>query len=212
MTDPSEGRIGHAELRIGGSVAMLAGVYPDFGAVIPVTIVGSAVTLHLATKTVDADLDRATQAGAAMLGPATDQSLGERTALVVDPFGHRWMLSQTIENGHPQRHASSLRRGNGSMKQDELALRAAKNAINAAMISNNVRPIRDCITSDWDLVTPERGPISGEGALGAIGSGVLGHHMMVRQGAPAPRLRRYRYCDWAGAEHRLVPLSANRGG
>jgi len=102
MTDPSVGQIGHAELRIGGSVAMLAGVYPDFGAVIPVKIVGSAVTLHLATKTVDADLDRATQAGAAMLGPATDQSFGERTALVVDPFGHRWMLSQTIEKVTPK--------------------------------------------------------------------------------------------------------------
>ena len=98
------------------------------------------------------------------------------------------------------------------MKQDELALRAAKNSFNAAMISNNVSRIRDCVTSDWDVVTPERGPVSGEGVLGAIGSGVLGHHMMVKQEAPDPRLRRYRYCDWAGTEHRLVPRSANRGG
>jgi hypothetical protein len=69
------------------------------------------------------------------------------------------------------------------MKQDELALRAAENAFNAAMICNNVSRIRDCITSDWDVVTPQRGPASGAGVLGAICSGVLGHHMMVKQGA-----------------------------
>ena len=102
MTDPSDGRIGHAELRIGGSVVMLADEYPDFGAVSPDTIGGSAVTLHLATNTVDADLDRAAKAGALVLRPATDQSFGERTALVVDPFGHRWMLSQTIEKVTPK--------------------------------------------------------------------------------------------------------------
>ena len=102
MTDPSDGRIGHAELRIGGSVVMLSDEYPDFGAVSPDTIGGSAVTLHLATNTVDADLDRATKAGATILRPATDQSFGERSALVVDPFGHRWMLSQTIEKVTPK--------------------------------------------------------------------------------------------------------------
>ena len=68
------------------------------------------------------------------------------------------------------------------MKQGVLALRAAENAFNAAMISYIVSRIRDCITADRDLVTPECGPISGEDALGAIGRGVLGHHMMVKQG------------------------------
>lgn len=102
MTDPSDGRIGHAELRIGGSTLMLADEYPDFGAVSPNTIGGTAVTLHLATKNVDADLDCAKRAGATVLRPATDQSYGERTALILDPFGHRWMLSQPIEHVTPE--------------------------------------------------------------------------------------------------------------
>ena len=101
LTDPSDKRIGHAELRIGDSVLMLADEYPDFGAVSPDTIGGTAVTFHLATRNVDDDLAAAGRAGATVLRPATDQSFGERTALVLDPFGHRWMLSQRIEEVTP---------------------------------------------------------------------------------------------------------------
>lgn len=102
MTDPSDGRIGHAELRIGEGLVMLSDEYPDFGAVSPDTIGGSPVTLHLSTKAVDSDLARAAAQGAIVLRAAADQSFGERSAMVLDPFGHRWMLSQTIETITPQ--------------------------------------------------------------------------------------------------------------
>lgn len=102
MTDPFDGRIGHAELRFGESVVMLSDEYPDFGAVSPDAIGGSSVTLHLSTKAVDADLAAAAAQGATVLRAAADQSFGERSALVLDPFGHRWMLSQTIETVSPQ--------------------------------------------------------------------------------------------------------------
>ena len=101
MTDPVDGRIGHAELRIGSGIVMIADEYPDFGAVSPDTIGGTAVTLHLATQNVDKDLQRAAQAGGTVLRQPADQSFGERNALIVDPFGHRWMLSQTIEQVSP---------------------------------------------------------------------------------------------------------------
>ncbi|RVH97410.1 VOC family protein [Sinorhizobium meliloti] len=98
MTDPGDGRIGHAELKIGESTVMIADEYPDFGALSPDTIGGSPVTFHLATLAVDADLARAVDAGAVALRAAADQGYGERVAMVVDPFGHRWMLSQKIED------------------------------------------------------------------------------------------------------------------
>ncbi len=101
MTDPSDGRIGHAELKIGDSIVMLADEYPDFGALCPDTIGGSPVTLHLSTKAVDEDLAQAVGAGATVLRAATDQSFGERNAMVLDPFGHRWTLSQTMERLSP---------------------------------------------------------------------------------------------------------------
>ncbi len=97
MTDPGDGRIGHAELLIGESRIMLSDEYPDFGAISPDTLGGTAVTFHLSTSTVDGDVAQAVAAGAILLRAPADQSFGERTATLLDPFGHRWMLSQTIE-------------------------------------------------------------------------------------------------------------------
>lgn len=101
MTDPGDGRIGHAEIMIDASRLMLADEYPDFGAVSPDTIGGTAVTLHLSTGSVDADVDRAVAAGAILLRSPRNQSFGERTATLLDPFGHRWILSQTVESLSP---------------------------------------------------------------------------------------------------------------
>jgi uncharacterized glyoxalase superfamily protein PhnB len=97
MVDPGDGRVGHAEMTIDQSRFMLADEYPDFGAVSPDTLGGSPVTLHLSTNSIDADVDRAVAAGALLLRAPKDQSFGERSAMLQDPFGHRWMLSQTIE-------------------------------------------------------------------------------------------------------------------
>lgn len=102
MVDPADGRVGHAELKFGESTLMLADEYPDFGAVGPDTIGGTPVTLHLATSAVDADFARAVEHGANALRAPADQSFGERNALVLDPFGHRWMLSQMIETVSPE--------------------------------------------------------------------------------------------------------------
>lgn len=102
MTDPSDGRIGHAELRFGETLMMLADEYPDFGALSPDTIGGSPVTFHIDTGSTDAAVAQAVAAGATLLRPAADQSFGERVAQVLDPYGHRWMLSQTIEHVTPE--------------------------------------------------------------------------------------------------------------
>lgn len=102
MTDPSDGRIGHAELRFGETLMMLADEYPDFGALSPDTIGGSPVTFHIDTPSTDAAVAQALAAGATLLRAAADQSFGERVAQVLDPYGHRWMLSQTIELVTPE--------------------------------------------------------------------------------------------------------------
>ena len=102
MTDPGDGRIGHAELQLGGGLVMLADEYPDFGAVSPDTIGGSPVALHLSTDDLAADLERAAGAGALVLRAQSDESFGERKAVLQDPFGHRWIVSQTIEAVEPE--------------------------------------------------------------------------------------------------------------
>ncbi|WP_029077080.1 VOC family protein [Kaistia adipata] len=101
MTDPSDGRVGHAELRFGETLMMIADEYPDFGAVSPDTIGGSPVTFHLDTRSIDAMVERALAAGATLLRATADQSFGERIAQILDPYGHRWTLSQKIEEVTP---------------------------------------------------------------------------------------------------------------
>jgi PhnB protein len=101
MTDPGDGRLGHAEILIGPSLVMLSDEYPDFGAFSPDTIGGTAVTLQVQVDDTDAVLAPAQAAGALILRAAADQSFGERVGVFQDPFGHRWMISQRIEEVTP---------------------------------------------------------------------------------------------------------------
>ncbi|URK88633.1 nuclear transport factor 2 family protein [Rhizobium sp. RCAM05350] len=59
-------------------------------------------------------------------------------------------------------------------------LEAAERAFNAAMISNDPGRIAACITPDWVLVTPQRGPVPAQDVLAAIESGLLSHDTMTK--------------------------------
>ncbi|HXH57478.1 VOC family protein [Iamia sp.] len=92
-----DGRVGHAEVNIGGARLLLADEYPDAGHHGPVHYGGTPVTLHLEGVDVDHTFDRALGAGAEGERPPADQGHGNRNATIRDPFGHRWMLSQAID-------------------------------------------------------------------------------------------------------------------
>lgn len=100
LTDPA-GRIGHAHLTIGDSPFMLADEHPEWGALSPVSIGGTPITLHLDVADADAAAARAVEAGATLLRPVEDQFHGNRSGLVADPFGHKWGLSQHLEDLSP---------------------------------------------------------------------------------------------------------------
>ena len=67
------------------------------------------------------------------------------------------------------------------MTTEEQTLVDAEEAFNRAMITNDPASIRQCISPDWVLVTPERGPIPGMAILDAIASGTLVHDSMTKQ-------------------------------
>lgn len=101
LTDPA-GRVGHAHMTVGDSAFMLADEHPEWGALSPVTLGGSPITLHLEVADADAAAERAVEAGATLLRPVEDQFHGNRSGMVADPYGHRWFLSQQLEEIRPQ--------------------------------------------------------------------------------------------------------------
>jgi PhnB protein len=95
-----DGRIGHAEITIGGASVMLADEFPEMGFLSPRSIGGSArspVAIHLYVEDVDAVYKRALSAGATSAKEPTDEFFGDRNAHIIDASGHVWFLSTRIE-------------------------------------------------------------------------------------------------------------------
>lgn len=97
----ADGKIGHAEIRIGDSAIMLSDEFPEMGAKSPETIGGSPVMLHLYVEDVDALVDRAVKAGGKLERPVADQFYGDRGGMITDPFGHRWWIATHVEDVPP---------------------------------------------------------------------------------------------------------------
>jgi PhnB protein len=93
-----EGKIGHAEIKIGDSPIMLADEYPDMGYKGPKALGGSPVSLMLYVEDVDTVFNRALAAGASVKEAVTDKFYGDRTGTLVDPFGHVWHVSTHKED------------------------------------------------------------------------------------------------------------------
>jgi PhnB protein len=101
MPDP-QGRIGHAEIRIGDSVIMLADEHHEMGYRGPRTLGGTSVSILLYLADVDAVFERAISAGGKALRPVADQFYGDRMGTLEDPFGHVWTLGTHIEDVSPE--------------------------------------------------------------------------------------------------------------
>ncbi len=97
MAQP-DGRIGHAEFRIGDAVIMLADEFPEMGFRSPKTLGGSPVNLLLYVADVDAFVKQAEAAGATVQRPPADQFYGDRMATLKDPYGHVWSIATHVED------------------------------------------------------------------------------------------------------------------
>ncbi|HEV2021041.1 MAG TPA: VOC family protein [Terriglobales bacterium] len=101
MAQP-EGKIGHAEIRIGDSVVMLADEVPQMGYRGPKSLGGSPVSLMLYVEDVDAAVARAVAAGAKLTQPVQDKFYGDRNGVIEDPFGHVWTIATHTEDVSPE--------------------------------------------------------------------------------------------------------------
>jgi PhnB protein len=105
------GKVGHAEIRIGDSVIMLADEHPEMGARGPRKFGGSPVSLMLYVEDVDATVKTAVAAGAKLLRPVEDKFYGDRSGTIEDPFGHQWHVSTHVEDVPPdevERRAAAM--------------------------------------------------------------------------------------------------------
>ena len=101
LTDPN-GRIGHAVLDFGGTTLMLAEEFPEYGILVPLTLGGTSVTMHLQVDDADAVIRRAAEAGAEIESEPEDQFYGERSGWLRDPSGHRWNVAHFLDEVTPE--------------------------------------------------------------------------------------------------------------
>ena len=100
--DAPGGMIGHAELKIGDSIVMLADENPDMGAKSPEAYGGSPVHLMIYVEDCDSVFKRSLGAGGTETRPLKDQFYGDRSGSLTDPFGHSWTIATHKEDLSPE--------------------------------------------------------------------------------------------------------------
>lgn len=90
------GRIGHAEFRIGGAPVMIGEKSSDFDFMkSPSDLGGAGINIYLYLPEADPVFQRALQNGAEVVMPLEDHADGDRRGGVRDPFGIVWWIAMT---------------------------------------------------------------------------------------------------------------------
>ncbi|MGH7793959.1 MAG: VOC family protein [Candidatus Binatia bacterium] len=98
----AEGKIGHAELRVGDALFMLADEFAEMNFRSPRSLGGTPVNIVIYVENVDELVKQAENAGAKVLRPPADQFYGDRMATLEDPFGHSWSFATHVEDVSPE--------------------------------------------------------------------------------------------------------------
>ena len=104
------GKVGHAEIKIGGAIIMLADEFPEMNHRSPQTLGGTPVTIFIYVQDVDSFVKRAVANSAKIVTAVENKFYGDRSGSLEDPFGHQWHFATHVEDVPP----------------DELAKRAEK--------------------------------------------------------------------------------------
>jgi PhnB protein len=97
-----DGKIAHAEIKIGNSPIMLGDEAPERDVKGPLTLGGTPIGICLYVPNVDAMFGAAIAAGGKVLYPVKDQFYGDRSGTLIDPFGHKWTVATHIEDVSPE--------------------------------------------------------------------------------------------------------------
>jgi PhnB protein len=109
------GKIGHAELKVGAGVVMLADEMEGHPS--PQTVGGCPISLMVYVPDVDAQFAKALAAGGVKQRPLADQFYGDRSGTFTDPFGYTWCLATHTEDVSAEemdRRMKAMAGGSGS--------------------------------------------------------------------------------------------------
>jgi len=98
----NDGKVGHAEIKIGDSPLMVSDAHPEMGYVSPRTLAGSPVGSMIYVEDVDTTFNRAIKSGGVETKPLQDQFYGDRSGTLTDPFGHVWTVATHKEDVAPE--------------------------------------------------------------------------------------------------------------
>jgi PhnB protein len=113
------GKLGHAELKIGDSPIMLADECPEMNALAPQSLKGSPVGICLYVENSDAVYNQAVASGATVEKPIQDQFYGDRSGTVRDPFGHQWTIAthkEDVSSEEMGRRMAAMQKSQGGKK------------------------------------------------------------------------------------------------
>jgi PhnB protein len=112
-----DGKIMHAEIKIGDSRIMLGEENPQMGTLSPKSTEGSPLLLYVYAPDVDAVVEKAVKAGAKLDQPVKNQFYGDRAGSVTDPFGYKWFVATHVEDVAPEelkKRAAAMGRSAGA--------------------------------------------------------------------------------------------------
>ncbi len=95
-----DGKIMHAELKIGDSIIFINDEFPGMAAA-PAPGVTPSTYLFLYTEDVDSVYNLAVSMGSKVMMPLDNMFWGDRYGKVMDPFGHVWGVAQHVEDVAP---------------------------------------------------------------------------------------------------------------
>ncbi len=93
-----DGKITHAELKIGDSIIFVADESPAMGNKSPQTLGGTSGSLYLYVEDADKAFQRAVNAGGKATMPVSDMFWGDRFGHLVDPYGQEWGIATHKED------------------------------------------------------------------------------------------------------------------
>ena len=96
-----EGKVGHAEIKIGAAIIMLADEFPEMNCKSPRSFGGTPVSIMVYVQDVDRFVKQAVAAGGTVLRPVENKFYGDRAASLEDPFGHQWHFATHVEDVPP---------------------------------------------------------------------------------------------------------------